>query len=295
MTSFAELLFNPRAGQVRAYRSAGYVTGALFVLGISAWYLLKCVHVEFAKRSFRIAAAFGFAGPCRDRARRRIRLRGDRTPTEPSWPRWKGMWKTEAAPAPFTLFAIPDDEKRENAAEIKLPYLLGLIATRSTDKVLPGIDQLEAQALERIQRGVTAVKDLESLRAGTADAGVKARFESHKDDLGYGLLLKKYVADVAEATPEMMAQAARDTIPKVAPMFWTFRIMVVLGFAMLALVVLAFCIRPQQLPGRRWLLRWALWFIPCRNRLRDGWFVAEYGRQPWTIFGCCPPTCRPPR
>ncbi len=291
MTSFAELLFNPAAQAKFVHTvSAGYVTGALFVLGISAWYLLKGVHVEFAKRSFRIAAAFGFAAACS------VIVLGDESGyalTEHQQTKlaaMEGMWKTEAAPAPFTLFAIPDDEKRENAAEIKLPYLLGLIATRSTDKVLPGIDQLEAQALERIQRGVTAVKDLESLRAGTADAGVKARFESHKDDLGYGLLLKKYVADVAEATPEMMAQAARDTIPKVAPMFWTFRIMVVLGFAMLALVVLAFWHSARNsFQDRRWLLRWALWFIPVPwIACEMGWFVAEYGRQPWTIFGVLP-------
>jgi cytochrome d ubiquinol oxidase subunit I len=41
--------------------SAGYVTGAMFVLSISAWYLLQGPRRRIRARSFRIAAAFGFA------------------------------------------------------------------------------------------------------------------------------------------------------------------------------------------------------------------------------------------
>ncbi len=291
MTSFADLLFNPAAQAKFVHTvSAGYVTGAIFVLGISAWYLLKGIHVEFARRSFRIAAAFGFAAACS------VIVLGDESGyavTEHQQTKlaaMEGMWKTEAAPAPFTLFAIPDDAQRTNHAEIKIPYALGLIATRSTDKVLPGIEELEAQAAVRIKSGIIAVKALEQLRAKTADAATRADFEAHKANLGYGLLLKKYSADVALATPEMIAKAARETIPKVAPMFWTFRLMVVLGFAMLALIGLAFWYSMHDtFQNKRWLLRWALWFIPAPwIACEMGWFVAEYGRQPWTIFGVLP-------
>ena len=291
MTSFADLLFNPAAQAKFVHTvSAGYVTGAIFVLGISAWYLLKGIHVEFARRSFRIAAAFGFAAACS------VIVLGDESGyavTEHQQTKlaaMEGMWKTEAAPAPFTLFAIPDDAQRTNHAEVKIPYALGLIATRSTDKVLPGIEELEAQAAVRIKSGIIAVKALEQLRAKTADAATRADFEAHKANLGYGLLLKKYSADVALATPEMIAKAARETIPKVAPMFWTFRLMVVLGFAMLALIGLAFWYSMHDtFQNKRWLLRWALWFIPAPwIACEMGWFVAEYGRQPWTIFGVLP-------
>jgi len=291
MTSFADLLFNPAAQAKFVHTvSAGYVTGAIFVLGISAWYLLKGIHVEFARRSFRIAAAFGFAAACS------VIVLGDESGyavTEHQQTKlaaMEGMWKTEAAPAPFTLFAIPDDAQRTNHAEVKIPYALGLIATRSTDKVLPGIEELEAQAAVRIKSGIIAVKALEQLRAKTADDATRADFEAHKADLGYGLLLKKYSADVALATPEMIAKAARETIPKVAPMFWTFRLMVVLGFAMLALIGLAFWYSMHDtFQNKRWLLRWALWFIPAPwIACEMGWFVAEYGRQPWTIFGVLP-------
>ena len=291
MTSFKELVFNPAAQAKFVHTvSAGYVTGSMFVLGISAWYMLKGRDMEFAKRSFRIAAAFGFASAMS------VIVLGDESGyavTEHQQTKLaalEGMWKTEPAPASFTLFAIPDDEKRENAAEIKIPYALGLIATRSANTQIPGIDELEAQAAERIKSGIVAVKALERLRAKTADDATKASFEEHKADLGYGLLLKKYTADVSLATPEMIAQAARNSIPRVAPMFWTFRIMVALGFSFLALFALSFWFSAKNtFQEKRWLLRWAVWFIPLPWIASEmGWFVAEYGRQPWTIFGILP-------
>jgi cytochrome d ubiquinol oxidase subunit I len=292
MTSFWQLVFNPAAQAKFVHTvSAGYVTGSMFVLGISAWYLLKGRDVEFAKRSFRIAAAFGFASAMS------VIVLGDESGyavTEHQQTKlaaMEGMWKTEAAPASFTLFAIPDDEERENRAEVKIPYALGMIATRSTNKVLPGIDQLEAHATERIRSGIEAVAALETLRANKlVDETVKARFEAHKTDLGYGLLLKKYTADVSQATPEMIAKAARDSIPKVAPMFWTFRLMVALGFSFLALFALSFWYSAKNtFHEKRWLLRWAVWFIPLPWIASEmGWFVAEFGRQPWTIYGVLP-------
>jgi cytochrome d ubiquinol oxidase subunit I len=291
LTSFWDVVFNPAAQAKFVHTvSAGYVTGSMFVLGISSWYLLKNRHVEFAKRSFRIAAAFGFAAACS------VIVLGDESGyavTEHQKTKLaalEGMWKTEAAPASFTLFAIPDDDKRENHAEVKIPYALGLIATRSTDKVLPGIDQLEAQAAERIGRGIVAVKALERLRKDGSDTEARAAFETHKSDLGFGLLLRKYSADVAAATPQMIAQAARDSIPKVAPMFWTFRVMVALGFSFLLLFALSFWHSAKNtFHERRWLLRWAVWWIPLPWLASEmGWFVAEYGRQPWSIYGVLP-------
>jgi cytochrome bd ubiquinol oxidase subunit I len=291
MTSFWDLVFNPTAQAKFVHTvSAGYVTGSLFVLGISAWYLLKGRDVEFAKRSFRIAAAFGFASALS------VIVLGDESGyavTEHQQTKLaalEAMWTTEPAPAAFTLFAFPDDEKRENRAEVKIPYALGLIATRSTTKVLPGIDRLEAEAQERIKSGIEAVAALEQLRAGGADDAVKARFEAHRADLGFGLLLKKYIADVTRATPEMIAKAARDSIPRVAPMFWTFRIMVALGFSFLVLFALSFWYSAQNsFQDKRWLLRWAVWFMPLPWIASEmGWFVAEFGRQPWTIYGVLP-------
>jgi cytochrome d ubiquinol oxidase subunit I len=95
---------------------------------------------------------------------------------------------------------------------------------------------------------------------------------------------------VAQATPAMIQQAVDDTIPNVTPLFWSFRIMVALGFAFLALFSLAlFYSIKGNFIEKRWLLRWALWFIPLPWVAAElGWVVAEYGRQPWTIYGVLP-------
>ena len=89
---------------------------------------------------------------------------------------------------------------------------------------------------------------------------------------------------------ELANKAVNDTVPRVTPLFWSFRLMVGLGFAMLALFGFAAWYSVQgSFAGRRWLLRWALWSLPIPwISCELGWFVAEYGRQPWTIYGVLP-------
>lgn len=166
---------------------------------------------------------------------------------------------------------------------------MGLIGTRSTDKVIPGIDELEIRIAKRIQTGIVAVKTLEKLRKAPKDAELQAAFKAVQADLGYGLLLKKYTADVSQATQEMIAKAVDDAIPAVAPLFWTFRIMVALSISFLALFVVSFFFAAKNNLAKPWLLKWALWSIPLPwIACEMGWFVAEYGRQPWTIHGVLP-------
>jgi cytochrome d ubiquinol oxidase subunit I len=291
MNSFWDLLFNPTAQAKFVHTvSAGYVTGSLFVLGISAWYLLKGRDVEFARRSFGIAAAFGFA------ASLSVIVLGDESGyavTESQQSKMaaiEAMWETEAAPAGFNLFAIPDEKAEANHAEIRIPYVLGLIGTRSVTKQIPGIKEIRERNKARVESGAIAVHALERLRKDGHDAEAKAVFDAHKADLGYGLLLKRYVADVSQATPQMIAQAAHDTVPKVAPLFWSFRVMVVVAFAMAALFILSFWYSLQgTFSNKKWLLRWAVAFIPMPWVAAElGWVVAEYGRQPWSIFGILP-------
>ena len=88
----------------------------------------------------------------------------------------------------------------------------------------------------------------------------------------------------------MIDRAVSDTIPSVAPMFWTFRIMVAFGFLMLALFGIALWYSVKgRFAEKPWLLRWALWMLPVPWLACEmGWFVAEYGRQPWTIYGVLP-------
>jgi cytochrome d ubiquinol oxidase subunit I len=286
LTSFADVLFNPVA-QVKFVHTvaAGYVTGAMFVLAVSAWYLLKRRDMPFARRSFAVAAGFGLASTLS------VIVLGDESGyrigevQKVKLAAIEAEWNTEAPPAAFTVIGWPDDEKMETHAAVRIPWALGLIATRSVDEQVAGIRELIGQHEARVRRGMLAYDALTRLRAGEPGPGASVAFEAHKQDLGYGLLLKRYTPNVVDATDAQIAQAARDSIPKVAPLFFSFRFMVGFGFWMLLLFALAFyyCAR-RTAEDRRWLLKAILWSLPLPWLASElGWFVAEYGRQPWAI------------
>lgn len=292
MTDFWAVVFNPDAQAKFVHTvSAGYVTGAMFVLSISAWYLLQGRNVEFAKRSFRVASAFGLASVLS------VIVLGDESgymvgeAQKTKMAAIEAMWETEPAPAGFNVLAWPNEAQQANDWAIEIPWVMGLIGTRSLDKEIPGIKEIKAENRLRIESGIHAVLALEALRKNRQDAAALQLFEQYKADLGFGLLLKKYVVDVRQATPEMIQQAVDSTVPRVAPMFWGFRVMVGLGFLMLALFALSFwsTLKPGGMTQRPWLLKWALWMLPAPWIACElGWFVAEYGRQPWTIYGVLP-------
>jgi cytochrome d ubiquinol oxidase subunit I len=199
-------------------------------------------------------------------------------------------WETQKPPASFTAFGFPDDEKERTDYAIHIPYLLGLIATHSVDEKVTGIKELKADHLKRIDSGIVAYAALQKLRSGDKNQEVLESFAKHKDDLGYALLLKKYTPNVVDATQEQKVNAANDTIPKVWPMFWSFRIMVGLGFLFLFIFSCAFyfCAR-RDVHHQTWLLKLALYSIPLPWIAAElGWIVAEYGRQPWTISDVLP-------
>ncbi len=291
MVDFWAVVFNPVAQAKFVHTvSAGYVTGSMFVLSISSWYLLRGRDVEFAKRSFRVAAAFGLASALS------VIVLGDESgytvgeAQQTKLAAMEAMWETKPAPAGLTLVAGINEAAARNDWEIEIPWVMGLIGTRSVNKQIPGIHDIKEKNRARIVRGIVAVNALEALRRRRDDAKALATFNDYKADLGFGLLLKKYVADVNQATPAIIERAVNDTVPRVTPMFWAFRLMVGLGMAMLALFAVAFWSTLNSACSRRpWLLRWALWMLPAPWIACElGWFVAEYGRQPWTIYGVLP-------
>jgi cytochrome d ubiquinol oxidase subunit I len=290
LTSFFDLIFNPVAQAKFVHTvSAGYVTGSMFVLAISSMYLLRGRHVAFAKRSFIVASAFGLASALA------VVVLGDEsgyTVTENQQMKLaaiEGMWRAEPAPAPLTLFAIPNSETHENSLEIKVPWLLGVIATRSFDQPLPGVLDLVERAKERIKNGMIAYGALEKLKADRSDAAARATLKSHVGDLGYTLLLKRYVDDPLKADDATIARAAQDTAPNVGPLFWSFRVMVALGFYFIAAFAAAFWAASTHNFNRPVLLKMLAYSWPLPWLAAElGWFVAEYGRQPWAIDGVLP-------
>ena len=286
MTDFVEVIFNP-VTQVKFVHTvaAGYTTGALFIMGISAYYMLKGRDLPFARRSFAVASTFGMAAIVS------TVMLGDESGYElgdvqqVKLAAIEAEWHTEEAPASFTLFGFPNQETMETDYAIKIPYVMGIIATRSLDTPVVGIHDLLAKNEERVRSGILAYGLLEKLRSGDKSQQNIDDFESVKHDLGYGLLVKKYSDNVVDATEQQIKQAAKDTIPTVAPLFWSFRIMVVCGVLMFAIIGLSFVqICRRKIGTNRWLLKATICAIPLPwIACEAGWFVAEYGRQPWAI------------
>jgi cytochrome d ubiquinol oxidase subunit I len=291
LTSIGEVIFNPVAQSKFVHTvSAGYVTGAMFVLSISAWFMLKGRHLEVARRSATVAVSFGLA------AALSVVVLGDESGYMANQHQkmkiaaMEGMWHTEPAPAPFEVFGVPDVKHHTTHAEIKVPWMLGLIATRSTDKEVQGIYELVAAARARIVAGIPAYTALRALRADPHDAAARTTLDAHVSDLGYALLLRRYVADPAAATPAQIDQAAWDTVPSVGWLFWSFRAMVAMGFFFIALFAWGFWLAAKRrCDNRRGFLRLALWSLPLPWLAAElGWIVAEHGRQPWAIEGVLP-------
>ena len=171
---------------------------------------------------------------------------------------------------------------------------MGLIGTRSLTTEIPGIDDLVQHAETRIKNGISAYDALQKIRAAgnmaTVPAETRAAFEDGGADLGYALLLKRYVDDPRQASEEQIKQAAWDTVPNVPTLFWTFRIMVGLGFFFILLMLVFFYLASRhRLERYPWLLRVAVLAVPLPWIAAEfGWVVAEFGRQPWIIEGVLP-------
>lgn len=293
MTSFYDVLFNPVAQAKFVHTvSAGYVTASVFVLGVSAWYLLRNRHVELSRRSIAVASAFGLASALS------VVTLGDESGYDVSenqkmkMAAIEAMWETEPAPASFNLFAIPDQQARENHYVVKIPWVMGLIGTRSLTQVIPGIKDLVKRNEGFIREGILAYDALMKIRAAGANPppDLITQFEQNSAHLGYAYLLKKYVEDPRQATEAQIQAAAWDTVPTVWPVFWGFRIMVALGFGFIATMTYFFwraSFRCMRFP--RWSLHLAVWMIPAPWIAAElGWIVAEFGRQPWTVDGVLP-------
>ena len=290
VTDFMAVIFNPVAQAKFVHTvSAGYVTGSVFVLAISALFLLQRKHRDLAIRSMVVAASFGLASALS------VVVLGDESgyvATEHQKMKiaaMEAMYETEPAPAALTLFAIPGSDGRPTF-QVQFPFVLGLITTRSLDRDLPGITELTEHAATRIASGIEAYRALELIRANSGDTAARAIFDTHQADLGYALLLKKYREDVGNATAEQITEAALDTVPDVWPLFWSFRIMVGVGFSYIAFFAFWFWkASVHRLESSRGWLRVALWTLPLPwVAIEAGWFIAEFGRQPWVVEGVLP-------
>jgi cytochrome bd ubiquinol oxidase subunit I len=291
VTDFSAVLFNPVAQDKFVHTvSAGYVVGSMFVLSVSAFYLLRGRHRGLAIRSMTVAASFGLASALS------VVVLGDESGYTAGLNQKMKIaaieadWESEPAPAAFNLVALPDQAAHTNHFAIRIPWVLGLIDTRSIDTPVPGIKDLVGEAAQRIRSGIIAYGAIAGIRANPDDTALRQAFDQHIGDLGYALLLKRFALNVTDATDAQIEDAAWYTVPAVLPLFWSFRVMVACGFYFIALFALMFYLASARRLERHRLPLWlCLWSLPLPWLAAElGWYVAEGGRQPWTIDGVLP-------
>ena len=300
MTNFWEIFLSPNAVNKFLHTvSSSYVLASLVVIGISSWYLLKNREVLFAKRSIIIAAAFGLAGSVNmigsgDNAAREVAR------TQPmKFAAMEALYVgQERAPlvAIGALSGAEQDEyrKKDFIFKIEIPSVLSYMVHLSPDGYIPGIVDLidgnkERGILsfsEKIEKGVVAIEALKQLKE------VKG-----KDELKY-IELRNQFED-----PEWIenyfryfgygyfeGQKPASVIPNVSMVFYSFHLMVGLGFLfILYLAVMLYFGVNNKLEGKRWLMRLGILMIPLAYIASEaGWIVAEVGRQPWVIQDILP-------
>lgn len=296
MTDFWGLIFSEVA-QVKFLHTvvAGYTTASFFVIGISAFLMLKRKSFQFAKRSMTIGILFGFC------AMGGSGLSGDLSAlavTEHQPAKLAAMeaeFHTQEPPASWSLFAIPYDaenvEEMDNIVSIKIPALLGLIATHSFDTEVKGLHQIIGENELRVRSGLIANQALTQLRSGNVSDELMATFKAHQKDLGYGLLLVEHAKDPLSPTEAEIKLAARYSVPPVTITYLAFRLMLgIVGLlGLLAAGAAYFLIYKNDLHTRPTVLKVLVAAIPLPFLACEaGWVLAEIGRQPWAIQDILP-------
>lgn len=293
MQNFWEVLFSPVAiSKFTHTTSSSFIVASMFVITISSWYLLRGRHVNLARKSIIVASVFGLVSTVY------VGFNGDESAytnahTQPmKLAAYEGLWDGEEGAA-IVAFGIPNADKKPGddqeafSFEVKIPGLLGLMATRSLSGFVPGINDLvygnEEHGImpvaEKMERGKKAIADLAAYKKAkkekdeAAAAVALEAFNKNQDYLGYGYLEK----------PE-------DTVPPVTLTFYSFHIMVFLGvlFGVIFVLNLVFSLK-GTLSEQKWLhvLGVPMFFL-AMIASQSGWLVAEMGRQPWAIQDLLP-------
>ena len=278
MTDFWALVLNPVATS-KFFHSvfSGWMTGAIFVIGVSSWYLLRKRHTRFALASIRIAALTGIAGTLA------VMLSGDSS----------GVHAAKYQPMKLAAIeGLTDGGTRAPFSVVpgvEIPGMLSILATHNIDGYVPGINNMldgyttpEGEtfpsAEKKMESGKKAIEAFRTYRANKdkdPHTAMQARkvLEENIAHFGYGYI-----------------QSRNELVPPVQLLYWAFRVMVGLGgYLFLLMAAVLWAERKKRLAEMKWLLRIALLSIPLVYLAgQAGWIVAEVGRQPWTIEGLLP-------
>lgn len=276
---------------------SGWVLGAIFVVGVSCWFLYKNRNRKFALSSIKIGAIFGLISSIL------IAVTGDQSgylvaKTQPmKLAAVEGFYEGQTEAGLVAIGMLNPSKETYNDGEdpflfrMEIPYALSFLAKRDFKAFVPGVKdimeggyQLEdgtaaLSAEEKIRRGKLAVASLATYReakksGNTSEAAQSlATLKENVKYFGYG-----YINDVNEL------------VPNVPLNFYAFRVMVILGaYFILFFLVMIFLIYKKDLTKIRWMHWVAMLTIPLGYIAgQAGWIVAECGRQPWAIQDMLP-------
>jgi cytochrome d ubiquinol oxidase subunit I len=301
MQNFWDILFSQVAVDKWLHAtSSGFVLASIFVIGVSAWYILKKRELLLAKKSILIASIFGLISSFY------LILTGDNSTRtiahdQPmKFAAIEGLYNGSegAGLVAIGLFSTSEtDPNNENLKDftmkIEIPNFLSYMAFLDWNAFVPGVHDLidgnekygYMPAAEKIERGKLAISKLAEFKAakkaGNETLANNLRAELTSDDFqenyfkyfGYG-----YFEDV------------NDLIPNVPITFYSFHLMVGLGFLFVLLFIFSlWFLLKGTLTEKRWFLRIAVIAIPLAYLASQaGWIVAEMGRQPWVVQDLMP-------
>ena len=304
MTSFWDVLFSPVAiNKFLHTTTSGYVLAAVFVVGVSAWFLLRKRDQKMARYSMVIASTFGLVSALF------LAFTGDSSGVDIAKTQPMKLAAMEAHydgehAAPLVAFGIlkPDEDRSCNDDafhwKIQIPKMLSVLSFHDPEAFVPGINDLlygnPQQGIlstqEKIDRGRIAIQELAVYR----DA------KQRGDTAAMQRVMAKFDAQTAEGRAFLDSyyryfgygylSSPQETVPDVPLVFYSFRVMVGAGVYFIALfAVLLVLLYRRSIDQYRWLLWVTVWSIPVAYiASQAGWIVAEVGRQPWVVQDLLP-------
>ena len=298
MVDFMAVATSPMA-VVKFFHSvlSGWVLGAIFVVGVSCWFLLKKRHKPFALASIKVAAVFGLVASLLSV------WSGDTSgyqvaKTQPmKLAAIEGLYQGGNGAGLVGIGMLNPDKKAYNDEKdpflfrIEIPNMLSMLATRDMDGYVPGIQNIieggyvtaagdtALAVTEKMEKGKVAIQalaDYLEARRQKDDATATVAYNTLQDNVkyfGYGYI-----------------QHPEELIPSVPLNFYAFRVMVMLGgYFILFFIVILYLVYKKDLSRMRVMHYIALLTIPMGYLAgQAGWIVAECGRQPWAIQDLLP-------
>lgn len=230
LADFIAILLNERLlVQMPHVILGGFITGGMFVLGMSGWMILRNKQPGIFLKSAKIALVFTAVASLLTATTGHDQAQ-DTVQTQPmKMAAMEGLWETEE-PASFSLFALINQEERTSVREIRLPYMLSVLAHNNLTSEVRGLNDLQAEMEEKHGPG--------------------------------------------------------DYMPPVAIVYWSFRIMVGLGFLFIIVTLRGLWLWWKgKLERNRFFLKTSIVMLFLTFIANTaGWIVAEMGRQPWVVY-----------